>query len=44
LLEYQARWAIATRLVDQGAVPDYLELIHSGALRQLKPEAVTLIQ
>ncbi len=44
LLEDQARWAIRAGLTTKTAVPNYLELIFFDALKQMKPEAVSIIQ
>lgn len=43
-LEEQARWAIKNRLTDKKQVPNYLNLIHLDALREARPEAVTIIR
>lgn len=43
-LEEQARWAIKNRLTDKKQVPNYLNFIYSDALKEIKPEAVTIIR
>ena len=43
LFEDQARWAIENKLTDKRKVPNYLNYIYIDALKELKPEAVTLI-
>jgi len=42
-LEDQARWAIQNGLTDRTAVPNYLDLIHLDALRNVKPSLVTVL-
>jgi ABC-type nitrate/sulfonate/bicarbonate transport system substrate-binding protein len=44
LLESQARWALREGLVDGDKVPDYTSYMHLDTLRDLKPEAVTVIR
>lgn len=44
LLESEARWAIRSSLVSEKAVPDYLSLFHTESLRDLHPEAVTVVR
>ena len=41
-LEDQARWAIINRLTDVEKVPNYLDYIHTEALKAVKPEAVSI--
>ncbi len=43
-LEEQARWAIKNRLTDKKQVPNYLNFIYMDALKEVKPEAVTIIR
>lgn len=43
-LEEQARWAIRSRLTDITQVPNYLNFIYSDALKEVKPDAVTIIR
>ena len=42
-LEDEARWAIKEGLVDKKDVPNYLDYIYVDALKEAKPEAVTII-
>jgi ABC-type nitrate/sulfonate/bicarbonate transport system substrate-binding protein len=44
LLESQARWALRAGLVDGDEIPDYTSHMYLNALRDLKPEAVTVIR
>jgi ABC-type nitrate/sulfonate/bicarbonate transport system substrate-binding protein len=44
LLESQARWALREGLVNGDEVPDYTSYMHLDTLRDLKPEAVTVIR
>jgi ABC-type nitrate/sulfonate/bicarbonate transport system substrate-binding protein len=44
LLESQARWALREGLVDGDEIPDYTSHMYLDALRDLKPEAVTVIR
>jgi ABC-type nitrate/sulfonate/bicarbonate transport system substrate-binding protein len=39
-LEDEARWAIRNKLTPQTKVPNYLDYIHTDALKSVKPEAV----
>jgi len=41
-LEDEARWAIDNNLVDATEVPNYLDYIYIDALKEVKPEAVTI--
>lgn len=41
-LEDHARWAIINRLTDVEKVPNYLDYIHTEALKAVKPEAVSI--
>jgi len=41
-LEDEARWAIRSRLTDATKVPNYLDYIHTDALKAAKPEAVSI--
>ncbi len=43
-LEEQARWAIRSRLTDKKQVPNYLNFIYSDALKEVKPDAMTIIR
>ncbi|MBF0276321.1 MAG: NrtA/SsuA/CpmA family ABC transporter substrate-binding protein [SAR324 cluster bacterium] len=43
-IEAQARWAIKNKLTDQSSVPSFLDYIYADALKDVKPQAVTLIQ
>lgn len=43
ILEDQARWAIRNKLADKTDIPNYLKFISPEALREVKPEAMTLI-
>lgn len=42
-LEDQARWAVANGLADKSRVPNFLDYLHTEALRAVKPEAVSVI-
>jgi NitT/TauT family transport system substrate-binding protein len=42
-LEDQARWAINNRLTEATKVPNYLDFIHTDALKAVKPEAVKIV-
>ena len=42
-LEDEARWAIRNKHTDETEVPDYLNYIYIGALDEVKPEAVGII-
>jgi sulfonate transport system substrate-binding protein len=41
-LEDESRWAMQSRLVDQGELPDFHDLINRDELMGVKPEVVTL--
>ncbi len=43
-LEDEARWAIREGLTDKKEVPNYLDFIYMDALKDVKPEAVTIIR
>lgn len=43
-LEDEAHWAIKNRLTDKQDIPNYLHFIDQEALRQVRPEAVTIIR
>ncbi|MBW8846282.1 MAG: ABC transporter substrate-binding protein [Burkholderiales bacterium] len=43
-LEAESRWAVREGLVDNPAMPDYLELMRIEPLRALDPRAMTLIK
>lgn len=43
-LESQARWLISREYTDAEAVPNYMDFISSGPLRDVKPQSVTLIE
>jgi len=43
-LEAESRWAVREGLVDNKAVPDYLELMRVEPLRALDPRAMTVIK
>lgn len=43
-MEDQARWRIANKLTDKTEIPNYLDYIYTDALKQVKPEAVTIIK
>lgn len=42
--EHEARWAMDAGLTKKTEMPNYLDFVHVGALRSLKPEAVTIIK
>ncbi len=42
-LEDQARWAIKEGFTDKKEVPNYLDFLHIDALKEIKPESVTII-
>jgi NitT/TauT family transport system substrate-binding protein len=44
LLESQARWALREGLVNGDEIPDYTSHMHLDTLRDLKPEAVSVIR
>ncbi len=39
-MEDEARWAIRNRLTDADTIPNYLDFIHTAALKAVKPGAV----
>jgi len=41
-LEDEARWAIARRLTDKTKVPNYLDYVYPDAMREVRPDAVTV--
>ena len=41
-LEDEARWAIKNMLTDATRVPNYLDYLHTDALKAVKPEAVSI--
>jgi ABC-type nitrate/sulfonate/bicarbonate transport system substrate-binding protein len=41
-LEDEARWAIRNKLTEATKVPNYLDYVHSDALKAVKPDAVTI--
>lgn len=43
-LEDEARWAISHELTEQGAVPNYLDLIFLEGMQTVAPERVTVIR
>jgi len=43
-LEDEARWAIDNNLTDATEVPNYLDYIYFDALKEIKPEAITIIR
>ncbi len=43
-MEDQARWRIENKLTDKTEVPNYLKYIYLNGLKNLKPDAVTIIQ
>ncbi len=43
-LEDQARWALGAGKLHAPAIPNYLDLVHSQALRAVRPDAITLIR
>ena len=43
-LEDQGRWAIRYHYTDKDQVPNYLNSIYPGPLREVKPHAVTVIK
>ena len=43
-MEDEARWVIENNLTSVTKVPNYLDFIYSDALRDLKPEALTIIR
>lgn len=44
VLEAESRWAVREGLVDNAAMPDYLELMRIEPLRALDPRAMTVIK
>jgi NitT/TauT family transport system substrate-binding protein len=44
LLQSQARWALREGLVEGDEIPDCTSHMHLDTLRELKPEAVTVIR
>lgn len=42
-LEDQARWAIREGFTDKKEIPNYLDFIYLDALKEIKPESVTII-
>jgi len=42
-LEDQARWAIREGFTDKKEIPNYLDFIYLDALKEVKPESVTII-
>ena len=44
ILEDEARWAIANKFTDKTKVPNYLGYFYLGAMKAVKPEAVTIIK
>jgi ABC-type nitrate/sulfonate/bicarbonate transport system substrate-binding protein len=44
LLESQARWALREGLINSEEIPDFTSHMHLDTLRDLKPEAVTVIR
>ncbi|MCX6898853.1 MAG: NrtA/SsuA/CpmA family ABC transporter substrate-binding protein [Verrucomicrobia bacterium] len=43
-LEDQARWAMSSHLVEQTAMPNYLQFVHLDAMLSVKPSAVSVIR
>ncbi|MCF8302765.1 MAG: ABC transporter substrate-binding protein [Bacteroidales bacterium] len=43
-LENQARWLKRLDYAEEQPIPDYLELIHTGALNEVRPHQVTIIK
>ena len=43
-MEDQARWMIENRLTAEKDVPNFLEYLHEGGLRAVKPQAVSIIR
>jgi NitT/TauT family transport system substrate-binding protein len=43
-LEDEARWAIKKGLVDTKEIPDYLDYIDTEPLKEISPEAITIIR
>ena len=41
-LEDEARWAIRNKLTEATKVPNYLDYVHTDALKAVKPGAVTI--
>lgn len=41
-LEDEARWAISSKLVQQADVPNYLTILNSDFLQEVRPETVTI--
>ena len=41
-LQNGARWAMSSKLTDQTAIPNFMELVYADGLRALRPEAVTI--
>jgi ABC-type nitrate/sulfonate/bicarbonate transport system substrate-binding protein len=42
-LEDEARWAIKNNLTEKTEIPNYLDYIYFDALREVKPEAISII-
>ncbi len=43
-LEHEARWAIENKITNKTEIPNYLNFLYSDALKEIKPEAVSIIQ
>ena len=43
-MEDQARWRIENKLTDKAKVPNYLDFIYLDGLKNVKPEAVSIIK
>lgn len=43
-LEDKARWAIKNEITDQKTIPNFLNYIYAKALKQVRPERVTIIE
>ncbi len=43
LLEDQAQWSIDYQYIDTGPIPNYLKMIYTQSLKEIDPDAVTII-
>ncbi len=44
MIEDQARWAIASGLVDRKAVPNLLDVVDARSLDAVSPQAVSIVR
>jgi NitT/TauT family transport system substrate-binding protein len=44
VMEDEARWALRNRIVEAGAVPNFLNVLHTQGLAAVKPRSVTVIR